>query len=106
MTYVAIAELKAYLFDLFVWGIIGGIFFIILFTILKRSRLFIIVLGTLLLLSAVPIGVMSEISINGCCGAPSTGREGLGFALGACVGLVGILVLIFSKQISHILTRK
>jgi len=43
---------------------------------------------------------MSELSINGCCGAPSTGREGLGYVIGGAVAILGIGILVYGKRIT------
>lgn len=98
--YFAAAPLKAYLFDILVWAIIGAIALITALTLFKRNRLLIVIFGVLVFLSAFPIAIMSELSINGCCGAPDTGHEGIGYIIGAAVAVIGILILAFSKKLS------
>lgn len=104
--YFALASLKAYLFDVLVWSIIGGIVLIICLALFKRTRLFLSLFAVLLILSSVPITVMSEISINGCCGAPSTGHEGLGYVIGAIILILGVGLLFLSKRFSRRQTLK
>jgi|GEM_PF-4421523 len=65
---------------------------------IKKTRLFVILLGIVALLAALPVAVMAEIGMNGCCGAPSTGHEGEGYALGALLGLAGLILLIFNGK--------
>jgi hypothetical protein len=104
--YVALASLKAYLFDALVWAIIGAILLVVLLALFKRSRLFLTIFGALVIISSVPIAFMSELSINGCCGAPSTGYEGLGYVIGAAVAIVGIAILLLSKKLAKTPTSK
>lgn len=92
--------MKDYLDDLLVWAIIIAILVPILIALFKRKRAFIFIVGLLLLLGAVPAAFMSELSINGCCGAPSTGREGLGYGIGALMAIAGVVTLVFSKKLS------
>ena len=98
--YFAIAALKAYLFDVLVWAIIGTILLIIGLAIFKRTRVFVVIFGVLILLSSVPVALMSELSMNGCCGAPSTGHEGLGYVIGGIVAILGIGILVYAKRIA------
>ncbi len=97
----ALASLKAYSFDVLVWLIIGSIVLIICLALFQRTRLFLSLFAILLILSSVPIAAMSEISINGCCGAPSTGHEGLGYIIGAVILALGIGLLILSKRLAR-----
>lgn len=92
--------MKDYLDDLLVWAIIIAILTPIFIALFKRKQAFIFIVGLLILLGAVPAAFMSELSINGCCGAPSTGREGLGYVIGALMALAGIAIMVFSKKLS------
>ena len=58
-----------------------------------------VLIGIIAILAAVPAGFTAELSINGCCGASSTGREGLGYAIGALIGIAGIVLIVFSQKI-------
>jgi len=98
--YFAIASLKSYLFDVFVWAIIASIVLIITLTVLKRTRLFVTIFGILLIVGAFPIAFMSELSVNGCCGASGSSRAGLGYLIGAAVGLLGIITLVYGKKLT------
>ncbi len=99
--YFAAAPLKAYLVDILVWlSIVIPILFII-YVLLKRKPIFILIFGIVIILSAIPIAFMSELSISPCCGAPSNGREGLGYVIGAAVALAGALIIIFRNKLSN-----
>jgi flagellar biosynthesis component FlhA len=100
MNHFAVAPLKAYLFDVLVWAIIGAILLIIFLALFKRTKLFVAIFGALILISSVPIAFMSELSINGCCGTPSTGREGLGYIIGAAIAILGVVILLFGKKLT------
>lgn len=93
--------MKDYVDDLLIWGVILIILIPICIALLKRKRVFIFIVGLLLLLGAYPVAVMSELSISGCCGAPSNGREGLGFVIGILTALAGILIMVFSKKFAR-----
>jgi hypothetical protein len=92
--------MKDYLDDLLVWVIIAAVVVPVFIALFKRKRAFIFIVGLLLFLGAVPTAFMSELSINGCCGAPSTGRESLAYVIGALVAIAGIVIMIFSKKLS------
>ena len=92
--------MKNYLDDLLVCAIILSILLPIVIALFRRKRLFIFILGALLVIGAVPATIMSEISINGCCGAPSTGYEGIEYLIGGVMVIVGILVVVFSKKLA------
>ena len=96
----AIAPLKAYAFDFFVWLCIALPLLFVIYTLLKRKSIFILIFGVLVMISAVPIAFMSELSINGCCGATSTGHEGLGFLIGGLVAIAGILLIVFRNKLT------
>lgn len=57
-------------------------------------KISIILAGIIAVLAAVPVGHIAEISISGCCGAPSNGLKGSGFILGGILGVVGIIIVI------------
>lgn len=57
-----------------------------------------LVLGICLILGAVPAGFMTELSVNGCCGASSTGYEGVGYVLMGVMVVGGIASIYFSKK--------
>jgi hypothetical protein len=42
---------------------------------------------------------MSEFSINGCCGAPSTSYEGVVYVIGIIMAILGIGIIIFGKKL-------
>ncbi len=99
-SFFALAPLKDYLFDVVVCTIIGAILLVTFLAAIKRTTLFVTIFGLLLLVSSLPIAVASELSISGCCGAPSTGREGLGFAIGSGVAILGIVTIILGKRLA------
>ena len=92
--------MKDYLDDLLVWAIIIAILTPIFIALFKRKQAFIFIVGLLILLGAIPAAFMSEISINGCCGAPSTGYEGTGYLIGVVMAIAGILIMVFSKKLA------
>lgn len=98
--YFALASLRAYLFDVLVLSIIGAIVLIICLSLIKRTQLFLSLFGGLLILSSVPIAIMSELSITGCCGAPSSGHKGMGLLIGLVVLLAGVGILLFGKKLA------
>lgn len=69
-------------------------FLILLRFIIRSPRTYKIILATILILVAIPAGVFAEIGINGCCGAPSTGFEGIGYILMAILLIGGLVLLI------------
>ncbi len=89
-----------FLDDLLVWAIILAILAPIFLALIRRKQVFIIILGLLLLLGAIPAAFMSEMALNGCCGAPSTGREGFGYLIGAAMAVAGVTIMIFSKKLA------
>lgn len=99
-SFFALAPLKDYLFDVVVCTIIGAILLNTFLAVIKRTTVFVTIFGILLLASSLPIAVMSELSISGCCGAPSTGREGLGFAIGGGIAILGMSIVIFGKRLA------
>ncbi len=64
---------------------------------LKAPKVLVIVLGVVAVLAALPVGFFAELGINGCCGAPSTGYEGSGYAIGALVGIIGFALIIYAS---------
>lgn len=89
-----------YLNDLLVWAIILAVLIPIILAFTKRKRIFIIIFGVLVFLGAFPVAFMSELSLGGCCGAPSTGREGIGYVVGALIAIAGISIMVFSKKLA------
>lgn len=88
-----------YLDDLLVIGIIA--IFISPFALLlvrKRRNLALQLVGVALVIAAVPIALVTETSLNGCCGAPSTGRGGWGYIIGSLFAAFGIFLIIISKR--------
>lgn len=65
----------------------------------RFTRLFLILIGVSAIVAALPVAYLSEIAINGCCGAPSTGREGMGYAFGVLLGVAGIASIYFSRKV-------
>lgn len=92
--------MKNYLDDLLVWVIIIAILIPIFIALFRRKRLFIFIVGLLILALAFPATFMLELSINGCCGSSRTGFEGVGYLIGAILAIVGILVMVISKKLS------
>lgn len=72
---------------------------LVLGVIVRKSRLGTIIVGVLLVVSSVPAALMSELSISGCCGAPSTNYEGMGYVIGIVIAMVGIGIIIFGKKL-------
>jgi hypothetical protein len=99
--YFALASLKAYAFDLFVWLCIGIPLLFVIYTLLKRRPILILIFGVLVIISSVPIAFMSEVSINGCCGAPSTGHEGLGYVISGGVAVIGIFIITLRNKLAR-----
>lgn len=87
-----------YLDDLLVWAIILVVLSPLLIAFLKNKQILIFIIGLLTLLAAVPAAFMLEISISGCCGAPSSGNEGLGYLIGLGLAIFGIFLMVFSKK--------
>jgi predicted RND superfamily exporter protein len=71
-------------------------FLVLLRFIVRNSRTYKILLGIILILISVPAGIFVELGLNGCCGAPSTGHEGFGFALGVILLIAGIALLVLA----------
>lgn len=92
--------MKSYLDDLLVWSIILVLVVPIILVFARRKRIFIIILGVLIALGALPVAFMAEVSISGCCGAPSNGREGLGYVLGTLMAVAGISIITLSKKLT------
>ena len=92
--------MKDYLDDLLVWVIIIAILAPVYMASVKRKQVFIAILGLLIFLGSIPAAFMSELSIRGCCGAPSNGLEGLGYFIGVMLAGIGILLMVFSKKLS------
>jgi hypothetical protein len=92
--------MKDYLDDLLVWAIILAILVPVFIALFRRKQAFIFGLGLLIFLAALPATFMSEISINGCCGAASTGYEGVGYLIGGVMAVSGILLMTFSKKLA------
>lgn len=93
--------LKNYVFDIFVWLCVGIPILFAIYVLLKRKPVFILLFGGLVFFSALPIGFMSELSINGCCGASNTGHAGLGYLIGGLVAVVGILIIVFRHKLAR-----
>ncbi len=73
-------------------------FLIALKFIIKNTRTYKIIIGFVLMLVAIPTGIMIEIGVNGCCGAPSTGYEGIGFVLMAVLFFAGLVLAVMSTH--------
>ena len=92
--------LKSYAFDVFVWICIAIPVVLIIFVLLKRKLVFIRIFGVIILLTAIPIGALSEVSISGCCGGQNTRPTWLGYLIGGVVAAIGILIIVFSKKLA------
>ena len=79
--------------------IYGSIAAALVYFAIKKTRLFMTLLGIAAILGSLPLGFFFEIGLNGCCGAPSTGREGWGYALGILVGAAGVALIILSGKL-------
>jgi hypothetical protein len=75
-------------------------FLILLRFIIKNTKTYKIILAIILMLAAVPAGIFTEIGLNGCCGAPRTGFEGVGYALMAVLFITGLALLILTLKFS------
>jgi hypothetical protein len=62
--------------------------------ILNHQRAYKIWLGVVLMLGAFPLGVATEIGLNGCCGAPHSHISGIGYLLMAALFLGGLVLAI------------
>jgi hypothetical protein len=71
---------------------------LILGLLIRSSRLGTIIAGALLIVGSVPAAIMSNLSINGCCGAPSTGFEGIGYVIGIVIAAAGFSLIIYGKK--------
>ncbi|HSX36527.1 MAG TPA: hypothetical protein VLG13_00160 [Patescibacteria group bacterium] len=58
-----------------------------------KTKILLLVLGTIAVLSAPYFAIVSEIGINGCCGSGTTGYEGVGYIIGGAIALLGILLI-------------
>jgi hypothetical protein len=76
------------------------IFLVLLKFVIRNTRTYKIVLAIILMLAAVPAGIFLEIGANGCCGAPSTGHEGIGFVLMAALFVAGLALLSYTLMTS------
>lgn len=93
--------MEDYLGDLLVIAVLAGVLLPIVITLLKRDWVFILKLvGVLALVASIPVAFMSELSLNGCCGAPPTGRTGWGYAIGVITALTGVGLIIISKKLA------
>lgn len=88
--------MKAYFDDLLVWVIILAILIPVLIALFKRKQAFIFIVGTLILLGAVPAGGMLEVSVN----FQETRIWGLGYFVMAIMAIVGILIMVYSKKLA------
>ncbi len=52
------------------------------------------IVGALLLVSSVPAAFMLKFSLNGCCGAPSIGFNGMGYVGGILIAMVGMDLIV------------
>lgn len=90
--------MQDYFDDLLVWAIILAVIVPLAIIFFKNKRVFLFILGILLLIGGIPIAIMSELSINGCCGAQSSGSDGTGYLIGAVISIIGIVLLFISKN--------
>lgn len=79
--------------SLIAWLLLIAVPVALVFLAIKRTRLFLVLIGIAAILGAIPVGFFAELGINGCCGAPTSGREGMGFFLGVMTGLAGMGLL-------------
>ncbi len=59
-----------------------------------KTKVVLIILGSIAVVSAPYFTVVSELGINGCCGSGTTGFEGVGFVIGGAIALLGILLIV------------
>lgn len=71
---------------------------VLVYLTIAQTRLFLILLGLTALFGAVPAGVLAEIGFNGCCGAPSTGHEGVGYLIGSAMAVLGLVILFVTQR--------
>jgi hypothetical protein len=69
-------------------------FLVLLRFIIRNTKVYNTVLAVILMLIAIPVGVFVEIGLNGCCGAPSTGKEGIGYVAAAVLFISGLILLV------------
>lgn len=63
-----------------------------------RPKLFLLGLGICLILGALPAGFMTEISVNGCCGASGGNYTGIGYVLMGVMVVSGVAAIIFAVK--------
>jgi hypothetical protein len=76
----------------------GLIFAGIVYFAIKKTHLFVILSGVAAIVAAIPVGYIAELSIDGCCGAPSTSPKGVGIILGGLLGVAGIVLLAINSR--------
>ena len=64
----------------------------------KKTWLFMLLLGVGAILAALPVGFLAEINISGCCGGSSNGKEGIGYVVAVLMGIVGVILIIISRK--------
>lgn len=73
-------------------------FLILLRFIIRNTQTYKIILSIILLLAAVPTGIFLEVGVSGCCGAPGTGFEGIGYVLMAVLFIAGLTLLVITLK--------
>ncbi len=75
-------------------------FLLLLRFIIRNTRTYKIILGFILLIASIPAGIALEVGANGCCGAPSTGFDGIGYVLMAVLFIAGLALLVLTLRSS------
>ena len=70
------------------------LFLVFLRLIIRNIRTYRIIVACIFLVGALPLGILIEISVNSCCGAPTTGKEGVGFTLTGIMFVFGLILMI------------
>lgn len=87
------------IYTVFILSIYALIFGMVIFFAVKKTRLFLILLGIGFIIAAIPIGLLAEIQMAGCCGATNNNLRGVGFLIGFGMGTMGIILIIFACRI-------
>lgn len=86
-----------YLDDLLVWVLILAILVPVFAALFKRKQSFIFIVGLIILLGAIPAGIMLEFSVN----YKETRVWGVGYILMVVMALAGILIMRYRKKLAR-----
>lgn len=88
-----------FLDDILVWSIIFIVLGPLIFSLIKNKKIFVKLVRMLLIVGSIPAAYMAELSINGCCGAPSSSYQGAGYLLGAGMLIAGLLLIFYEDKL-------